>query len=245
MPDNVQDVPRIDGGAAVSEHVGSFRYWFDDGRWEWSDEVAAMHGYGPGEVVPTTELLRSHKHPDDRAGFDALVAQMRAARVQFSSRHRIVDTAGAVHSVVVISRTFQGLDGRAAGSEGFYLDLGVLCEDDDADQGGEPHDDAPQAGAERRDEELFDEQVQDKVTEQVQEFRESSAIIEQAKGMLMLMYGISAERAFDVLRWRSQQENRKLREVCAGLIRTVAVHTQLPEQVRHEFDLLLLNPFDV
>jgi hypothetical protein len=37
--------------------VGSFRFWFVGQTWEWSDELARMHGYEPGEVVPTTELL--------------------------------------------------------------------------------------------------------------------------------------------------------------------------------------------
>ena len=46
--------------------VGAFRFWFIGQRWEWSDEVALMHGYEPGSVVPTTELLLSHKHPEDR-----------------------------------------------------------------------------------------------------------------------------------------------------------------------------------
>jgi hypothetical protein len=48
-------------------NVGAFRFWFVGQRWEWSDEVARMHGYEPGAVVPTTKLLLSHKHPDDRA----------------------------------------------------------------------------------------------------------------------------------------------------------------------------------
>ena len=46
--------------------VGTFRFWFVGERWEWSDEVAAMHGYAPGSVVPTSALVLSHKHPDDR-----------------------------------------------------------------------------------------------------------------------------------------------------------------------------------
>jgi hypothetical protein len=48
------------------DNVGAFRFWFVGQHWEWSDEVARMHGYEPGTVVLTTELLLSHKHPDDR-----------------------------------------------------------------------------------------------------------------------------------------------------------------------------------
>jgi hypothetical protein len=46
--------------------VGAFRFWFIGEIWWWSDDVARMHGYEPGTVEPTTELLLSHKHPDDR-----------------------------------------------------------------------------------------------------------------------------------------------------------------------------------
>jgi hypothetical protein len=36
--------------------VGSFRYIVREDRWEWSDEVARMHGYRPGSITPTTDL---------------------------------------------------------------------------------------------------------------------------------------------------------------------------------------------
>ena len=54
------------GAEALTGVTGSFRFWFADQRWEWSDEVAALHGNTPGQVEPTTKLLLSHKHPDDR-----------------------------------------------------------------------------------------------------------------------------------------------------------------------------------
>ncbi|MEZ5212785.1 PAS and ANTAR domain-containing protein [Gordonia sp. PP30] len=199
----------------LGNRVGGFRYWFDSDVWEWSPEVAAMHGYGPGECEPTTELLRGHKHPDDRATFDALVDTMRRTRTQFSSRHRIVDTRGRVHSVAVIGRTFTE-DGAVAGSEGYYVDLGVLVGDE----------------------------VRDEVNTHVQSFRRQRSSIEQAKGMLMLMYGIDEDRAFDVLRWRSQQENRKLNDMCRALVDLAPARLRIPEQLRREFDLIVLSPFD-
>src|SRR5690606_2005649 len=47
--------------------VGRYLLELSSGRWTWSDEVFVMHGFRPGEIVPTTELMLSHKHPDDRA----------------------------------------------------------------------------------------------------------------------------------------------------------------------------------
>ena len=42
-------------------------------------------------------------------------------------------------------------------------------------------------------------------------FRNEHALIEQTKGMLMFMYGVSAGDAFDMLRWESQHRNVKLK----------------------------------
>ena len=47
------------------QRVGWFRLYFDDDRWEWSPQVEKMHGYLPGSVTPTTEIVLAHKHPDD------------------------------------------------------------------------------------------------------------------------------------------------------------------------------------
>lgn len=45
------------------QRVGWFRFYFDDEQWEWSPEVARLHGYEPDTVEPTTRLVLSHKHP--------------------------------------------------------------------------------------------------------------------------------------------------------------------------------------
>ena len=47
---------------------------------------------------------------------------------------------------------------------------------------------------------------------------ESRAAIEQAKGMLMARHGVSADEAFDLLRRRSQAENRKLRQIAQEMV---------------------------
>lgn len=43
-------------------------------------------------------------------------------------------------------------------------------------------------------------------------------VIEQAKGMLMSTHRIDADRAFDMLRQRSQAENRKIRDIAAEMV---------------------------
>jgi hypothetical protein len=52
---------------------------------------------------------------------------------------------------------------------------------------------------------------EDAVTEAVAEIAEARGAIEQAKGMLMLIYRINADAAFELLKWRSQETNTKLR----------------------------------
>ena len=60
------------------QRVGTFEYRYDTDTWTWSDTVAQMHGYEPDEVQPTTELVLSHKHPDDLAHVKALLKQSSA-----------------------------------------------------------------------------------------------------------------------------------------------------------------------
>jgi PAS domain S-box-containing protein len=194
--------------------IGDFRFFYEGEKWEWSDEVAALHGYAPGEVEPTTELMRRHKHPEDRAHFDAMLDQMLTNHAPFSSRHRIVDTSGQVHPVAVIAHSITDARGEPIGTEGFYLDLT----------------DSEAAAVQRR------------VDDQVRAFRDSSGVIEQAKGMLMLVYGVNADRAFDVLRWRSQHENVKIRDVAAALVDEIQAGLQLEERHRRRLDEIVLRP---
>jgi hypothetical protein len=78
------------------QRVGAFRFYFDDQRWEWSEQVQRMHGYQPGTVTPTTELVLSHKYPDDRDQIAQSIDTIRRTGQPLSSRHRIVDTSGKV-----------------------------------------------------------------------------------------------------------------------------------------------------
>ena len=47
---------------------------------------------------------------------------------------------------------------------------------------------------------------------------ESRAVIEQAKGILIGSHRVNAATAFDMLRQRSQRENRKLRDIAAEIV---------------------------
>jgi GAF domain-containing protein len=56
------------------------------------------------------------------------------------------------------------------------------------------------------------------LSEQLQEALESRAVIEQAKGVLIAEHRVDPDDAFQMLKIRSQHENRKLRDVATGVV---------------------------
>jgi PAS domain S-box-containing protein len=192
--------------------VGWFRYYFDDDRWEWSPEVQRMHGYEPGRVTPTTELILSHKHRDDYRQIADTLEVIRQKRQAFRSRHRIIDVHGKVHHVAVLGDELHD-DGRVIGTYGFYVDL------------------TPEEQARQR-----------QVTEDVAQVLANRTVIDEAKGMLMLVYNIDAEAAFELLKWRSQEANVKLRQLAEQIVADftrVAHNGEMP--ARAVYDNLFLT----
>ncbi|MBF6204139.1 PAS and ANTAR domain-containing protein [Streptomyces gardneri] len=210
-----EDAFALDGviGRGTPQNVGGFRFWFADQRWEWSDEVAAMHGYAPGAVTPTTELLLTHKHPDDRAAVASALARSVADAEPFSSRHRIIDTAGSVHHVILVADRMVDEAGRAVGTSGYYIDVTDTLE----------------------------EHRQETLDGALPELYAARAVIEQAKGALMVIYGVGPEQAFRVLSWRSQETNVKLRRLAARLVADLPGLEGVTIGLRTEFDHLLLT----
>jgi len=184
-------VPEVEaallGGAP--QRVGRFEYRYDTDTWIWSDTVARIHGYEPGQVQPTTELVLSHKHPDDLANVQALLHKSAAP---FSSRHRIRTVSGEIRKVVVVGEAVTDDDtGQVVATRGFYVDVTEAIAAD----------------------------VQGGVSDELGSIVALREIIEQAKGMLMLAYDLSAEAAFDILRWRSQELNVKVNVIAAQLVK--------------------------
>ena len=202
-----------DSAIRVRDRVGSFRYFRAEDRWEWSDAVAQIHGYAPATIQPTTALVMSHKHPDDAAKVALLIEAMAGQGQPFSSRHRIIDTAGRTRSVLVVGEQLRDDDdagGGVVGTQGFYVDLSDL-----------------------RQEHTVDAAIADFTTHRSQ--------IEQAKGILMAIYRISAEHAFDILVWRSQETNTKLRTLVLQVITDFTAELNVPSVVREQADHLLLT----
>jgi fructose-specific component phosphotransferase system IIB-like protein len=201
------------GGAP--QRVGWFRFYFADERWEWSPQVELMHGYEPGSMVqPTTGVVLSHKHPDDYGQVAATIEEIRRTSGAFSTRHRIIDTHGETHHVVVVGKQMRDDSDTVIGSDGFYVDV------------------TPS----------ITEAREERVTEAVAEIAEARGAIEQAKGMLMLIYRITADSAFELLKWRSQEANVKLRLLAEQVVKDfleLSHDEVLP--TRAEYDRLLLT----
>lgn len=198
------------GGAP--QRVGWFRFYFDDQRWEWSEQVQRMHGYEPGTVTPTTDLVLAHKHPDDRGQVAATIDDILNTHKPFSTRHRIVDTSGDVHYVVVVGDQLYDDKGTVIGTHGFYVDVSRLP----------------------------DPEHEDRVTAKLAEIAGKRAAIEQAKGMLMLIYGIDDAAAFNLLKWLSQEANVKLRRLAEQIVEDFR-HAGPTLTSQSEFDHLLLT----
>ncbi len=81
----------------------------------------------------------------------------------------------------------------------------------------------------------------EQITAKVAEITEHRAVIEQAKGMLMLIYGLDAVAAFDLLKWRSQKSNVKLRRLAQQLIDEFLGVRNQAITVRSPFDNVLLG----
>lgn len=200
--------------AGDPQRVGSFKYYFAQERWEWSPQVQRMHGYEPGSVEPTTDLVLSHKHPDDYGQVAATLDEIRRTSGAFSNRHRIIDTHGEIHHVVAVGDQLFDESGAVIGTHGFYVDVTPSMR--------QRHDEI--------------------VTEAVAEIAEARAAIEQAKGMLMVIYRISADSAFELLKWRSQETNTKLRKLAERIARDfleLRYDEELPP--RSAYDRLLLT----
>ncbi len=170
--------------------TGRFSYDISTGKWDWDDEVYRIHGRDPGSLTPTTDLVLASKHPDDRARVEALLERVSRTGEPFSISYRIIAGDGTERRVVLVGEGDESDSDEPSSIEGYYIDLTT---------------DFEQEGAEH-------------ATRAVAASAESRAVIEQAKGALMFIYGLDPDQAFAMLRWWSRNRNLKVRELAARLV---------------------------
>ena len=198
--------------AAISgstlEQVGRFGYDAPNDAWTWSDEIYLMHGFGPREVVPTTALMLAHQHPDDRATTVTGVLESMQTGRPFASRHRIVDSRQTERLIISVGQAELDGAGQIRRISGFMVDI---------------------TGSVRRD-------VAESTHAAVEAAGASRAAIDQAKGALMLVYGMDEDAAFNLLRWYSQRSNVKLRDLADTLVTAAAQGVPMTRDSRRRLD---------
>jgi hypothetical protein len=173
-----------------SDRAGWFAYDIVKDSWTWSDAMFRIHGFEPGQVVPTTELLLSHKHPEDVVGVQQCLARAIDDAQRVACMHRLVDARRRVRNVVAVVDADTGPDGVATRLHGYLIDITRAMR-----------------RATSRD-----------VDEAVAGATAHRRVIDQAKGILMLAYGIDADEAFGMLAEVSQNNNVKVNALAHRLV---------------------------
>ena len=175
--------------ASQTAVVGLYTYVPKTDRWSWSDNMFRIHGFDPGAVVPTTELVMRHIHPEDREAAWESREKVVADQEPFSFLHRIV-TATNRERVVLAAGHLQDDPHEAPVVVGHLVDLTDVRAD----------------------------AVAEALEPAVADFVEHRAVIEQAKGVLVQLYSIDSDTAFALMRAFSMDANMKLRDIASVLV---------------------------
>jgi anti-anti-sigma factor len=193
------------------ERIGSLHYDFPTERWSCTPEACAILALEHGTSSVGTQRLLAALEPGER--------------------ERLVTTiARAAHDGRAFGMLLQGL--RASGRRTWLMLLGdplrgrtgvvsaIYCQLIDV--------------TERQNEFLTEF-----ATAAIDEAVSSRTAIEQAKGALMLGYGIDADSAFAQLLWQSKQSDMKIREIAAGLMAALVGDPLASAHTRSHLDELL------
>jgi anti-anti-sigma factor len=193
--------------------MGSYQYAEAGDAWQWSDGVYAIHGFHRGEVVPTTALLLSHAHAADRRHAGQLLRACLRDGQMFSLLYRVIDAAGQLRWALIAGEGTLDQAGAVTGIHGYLIDVTES-----------------QTRARSRE-----------VASGLRKAMASRATIEQAKGALMLVYGLDAEAAFSLLSWQSQRANIKLRDLADRLVAVVGGDAYASAAIRQRLDEIVYS----
>lgn len=88
------------------------------------------------------------------------------------------------------------------------------------------------------------EVVAHEVNDQLAKALRSHAVIDQAKGVFMLAYGVDGEVAFELLRWSSQQRNVRVSALAERVVAAVTGTGGLGPVLRRRLDHFFVTSFD-
>lgn len=170
----------------------------------------ALHHVDPGSPV-CTETLLERQHPDDRSAVLAALTTSCTTGQPFTVRSRVLHGTDERRDVVLVGEPTLAPDGTVTAVEGMCVDL-TGCPSPDAS--------TAQLAALRTE------------IGQLHEAMTSRAVIEQAKGVLMLLTTCTDTVAFELLIHMSSRTHRKVREVAAQITASAAGVSGLPDDVR-------------
>lgn len=188
-------------GRHEARYEARFEWDLSVDRWWWSDGMYAVHGYAPGGVEPTLDLLLSRQHPMDRARTHEAFTRVCEDGRPFVFEHRIVTRPDGVRTMILSVTAHVG-----AGPRPLYV-AGTLLDVSDARRLHHAAEQDSIAG-------LQAELVRVSQTVRTRE------LISQATGVLMERHKVTADEAADLLRRASQVAGRKLPDVASELLYT-------------------------
>lgn len=91
---------------------------------------------------------------------------------------------------------------------------------------------------------MLEQATQVRITDALKKIVGDRAVIEQAKGMLMAIYGVDEVLAFKLLVWRSQETNTKLQPMAQQLVQDFVHASDHGLETRRPYDVLLMTVHD-
>lgn len=98
--------------------IGSFSYDIETDEMEWTDEMYYIHGYQPGDVALTLNMIISHTHPTDRARVERILHHALQNREDYAFTMHYVLPGGELCYIHNIGRFVAeaGQSGRLVGT---------------------------------------------------------------------------------------------------------------------------------
>jgi PAS domain S-box-containing protein len=171
--------------------AGTFHMDVAGWKVSWSDSMYQLHGYRRGDVVPTLELLYSHKHPEDRPRCQAIVDQVLQTGGYFCMYHRIIDAKGKTRRVLTSGEGILDDAGNVTVLEGVMVDLTSTLQ----------------------------RETEQTARDAVAGATSTRSVVDQARGILMGQLKMGADDAFKMLVSTSSHRNVKLVVVAAELVK--------------------------
>lgn len=194
---------------------GTFRRLGDGDSLAWSEPVYRMHGFEPGEVVPSTALMLAHCHRDDRLALESVLRATPAGSADGSgrsARYRLLDAEGRER--IVLAVLAPGTDPEVAAQRAAVAAPADPVPADD-DVLARHHGLLVDLGAE------IGATAAQRADDMLAAAIASREVIDQAKGVAMLAYGLDGDAAFELLRWHSEHLNVKVRTLAERLLATL------------------------